>query len=295
MSAPELVRVIVNPAAGHGAGRKQLRRLMEASRELGLKLIVEMTEYPGHATELAREAAEQKVKLVGVMGGDGTVGEAINGLVYSNSILGIVAVGTGNDVARSLGLPLNDPRQSLEVISTGKAIRIDAGQAGGRYFVSVLGIGFPVSVAVEANRVKGVRGSVVFFLAMYKCLLRMKAERLEIKLDDREIGGDFTSLVVQNTPYTGGGLLIAPAAEVDDGLLDVVAVGRIGKIDLMMNLPKLYKGRHLKHPQFSHSQCERLEIRSKEKLPAMFDGDLFGHTPLEIEIKRGALRVIVKQ
>ena len=295
MSAPELVRVIVNPAAGHGAGRKQLRRLIEASRELGLKLTVEMTKYPGHATELAREAAEQKVKLVGVMGGDGTVGEAINGLVHSNSILGIVAVGTGNDVARSLGLPLNDPRQSLEVISTGKAIRIDAGEAGGRYFVSVLGIGFPVSVAVEANRVKGVRGSVVFFLAMYKCLLRMKAERLEIKLDDREIGGDFTSLVVQNTPYTGGGLLIAPAAEVDDGLLDVVAVGRIGKIDLMMNLPKLYKGRHLKHPRFSHSQCRKLEIRSKEKLPAMFDGDLFGYTPLEMRNKEKALKVIVKQ
>jgi diacylglycerol kinase (ATP) len=101
--------------------------------------------------------------------------------------------------------------------------------------------------------------------------------------------------VVQNTPFSGGGLLIAPGARLDDGLLDVVTVGPIGKMDLMMNLPKLYKGNHLKHPQFSLVRCRSLEVRSRQKLPAMFDGDAFGFTPLEITAKKQALRVIVEQ
>jgi len=295
MPAADPIRVILNPAAGHGAGWRRLKDLEEASRKLGIEIILDITRRPGHASELASRAARQGVKVVGVMGGDGTVGEVINGLVSSKTILGIIGIGTGNDVARSLGLPLNNPRRSLEVLLEGRVKNIDLGEAGGRYFVSVLGIGFPAEVAAEANRISRFKGSIVFFLAMYKSLLRMKPVWLELKYDGNEIEGYFTSLVVQNTPFTGGGLLIAPEAKLDDGLFDVVTVGEIRKIDLMINLPKLYRGNHLKHPRFSLVRCKSLEVRSQEKLPTMFDGDAFGSTPLEIKMRKQALRVIVEQ
>jgi diacylglycerol kinase (ATP) len=258
-----------------------------------LTLDIEETKYPGHATELAAESIARKARVVGVMGGDGTLGEVVNSLVYSDTVLGIIAVGTGNDVARSLKLPLNNPKRSLEVICSGRVIEMDIGGAGDRHFISVLGIGFPAAVAVTANRIRRFGGSPVFFLAMYKSLLQMKAAHMELVVDDERIEGDFTSVIVQNTPYTGGGLLIAPSARIDDGLLDLVTVDKIGRIQLMLNLPKLYTGEHVRHPRFSISKFRRLKIGSRKSLPVMFDGDLGGSTPLEIENRKGALKVIV--
>jgi len=295
VSSTDLVRVIVNPEAGHGEGARLLGSLERASRQLGVKLRVKLTAHPGHATRLAAEAARREDAPLVVMGGDGTIGEVINGIAGREVILGIIAVGTGNDVARSLALPVNDPKRALEIISTGKVAEIDLGRAGCRYFASVLGVGFPVQVAAVANRIKRLKGPLVFFLAMYRALLRMKAVRIELELDGARIESDLTSIVIQNTPYTGGGLLIAPGAQLNDGLLDVITVDNIGKLDLMLNLPKLYKGKHLQHHAFSLSQCKSIKIRAKDRLPTMFDGDLFGHTPLEVTTEHRALKVIVKQ
>jgi YegS/Rv2252/BmrU family lipid kinase len=292
---PEQLHLIVNPRAGHGRGHRALKRLWSAGHELGLKLNPKITKYPGHALKLAaRVAQEDTNNLVVVMGGDGTIGEVANGLLHSSCILGIIAVGTGNDIARSLGLPLNRIRESLEIIQRGRVREIDVAASAERSFLSVMGVGFPVEVAIAANRIRGLRGPSVFFLAMYRSLLRMRSVWMEIRLDGRRVEGDFTSLLVQNTPYTGGGLLIAPSARMDDGFLDVITVGRIGKADLMVRLPTLYRGTHLQHSKFTLTKCKVLEVRSITQLPTMFDGDLYGSTPTSVEIKRKALRVIVR-
>lgn len=295
MSDSAAVRLVVNPAAGHGAGRRQLAELRAAGKELGLDLAVWMTEYPGHAMELAAKAVEEGARRVVVMGGDGTVGEVAGRLVQSGSALGIVAVGTGNDVARSLGLPLNNPRRALEIICSGKVTEIDVGVSGSRHFLSVFGAGFPVEVAAAANKIRKLKGSSVFILAICNSLRRMKPFRSQIKLDNQVLEGSFTSLLVQNTPYTGGGLLIAPMAQLDDGSLDVITVGQIGKAELLMNLPRLYRGKHLGHPKFKLAKCETVEIKTEESIPTMFDGDVFGSTPVRIEVKRKALKVIVER
>ena len=294
MTLRKELRVIVNPAAGHGAGRRYLDTLRGLGHEFGLTLTFKLTEFAGHATRLARDAVKEGVERLVVVGGDGTVGEAVNGLANSSLAMGIVAVGTGNDLARSLGLPIHQPARALQIAGTGTRMKMDLGLVGERYFASVLGVGFPAAVAVEANRIRKIRGSAVFLVAMYKALFRMKAFPMKVRMDDGCIESRLTSVVIQNTPYTGGGLLIAPEASLDDGRLDVIAVDDIGRMRLMLNLPKLYLGHHVTHRNFTLTQSERVQIDTEEKLPAMCDGDLFGYTPLEVSTAREALSVIVK-
>jgi diacylglycerol kinase (ATP) len=284
--------IIANPRAGHGKGTGNVERLRGAIRRRGLDGRVVVTECPGHATDLARALVDSGEQRIAAMGGDGTIGEVANALIGTDVELAIVSMGTGNDVARSLGLPLNDLAASLLMAFEGEARPVDMGRERERAFLSVLGLGFPAVVAAEANRFTWLKGPPAFFAAVYKALYRLRAVPLVIELDDLTLEMECAAVMIQNTPYTGGGLLMAPGARVDDGLLDVVIVDDIGKRDLMINFPKVYSGRHLLHPSFSLYRSARVRITSAEPLPKMFDGDLCGWTPIEAEVQRAALRVV---
>lgn len=140
---------------------------------------------------------------------------------------------------------------------------------------------------------KHLKGSPAFFVAVYKALHQMRPVPVRIQLDDRSMDVKCTSIMIQNTPYTGGGLLMAPEAKMDDGLLDVVIVDDIGRFDLMVNFPKAYKGRHLLHPSFSVYKARSVRIESTERLPKMLDGDSAGTLPAHATVREKALKVIV--
>lgn len=269
-----------------------MERLRGEVRRRGLDGRVVVTEQPGHATEVARELVASGETRIATMGGDGTIGEVANALIDTGVELAVISMGTGNDVARSLGLPLNDLAAALMLAFDGEARPVDMGRDRDRAFLSVLGLGFPAVVAAEANRFTWLKGPPAFFAAVYKAIHRLRAVPLVIELDDLTLDMECAAVMIQNTPYTGGGLLMAPGARVDDGLLDVVIVDDIGKKDLMINFPKVYSGRHFEHPSFSLHRTTRVRIRSEERLPKMFDGDLCGWTPVEAEVCRGALRVV---
>ncbi len=285
--------IIANPRAGHGAGAGNIDKLRDLVRRRGLDCTAVPTERPGHATELARGFAEGNGSRIGVMGGDGTISEVVQALVGSGVELAILPMGTGNDVARSLGLPRNDLGAALTVAVDGAARPVDVGRDRDRCFISVLGVVFPALVAAEANRMRFPRGSAAFFVAVYKALHRLRAVPLEIELDEGTLSRDCVAVMIQNTPYTGGGLHMAPTARVDDGYLDVVVVDRIGKLDLMINFPKAYKGRHFEHPSFSLHRSRTVNVRSAEPLEKMFDGDLCGWTPVEAGVVPGGLQVVL--
>ncbi len=227
------------------------------------------------------------------MGGDGTVGEVVEGLVGSDTELAVVSVGTGNDVARSLGLPLNDIEAGLDLAISGSVRAIDVGRERDRHFISVLGLGFPTIVADAANRARWLKGPPAFFVSVYKGLYRLRPVRLVIELDDRTLEMESVAVMIQNTPYTGGGLHMAPGAQIDDGLLDVVVVDDIGRLNLMLNFPKAYRGKHLDHPSFTLHQSQTVRITSPEPMPKMFDGDLIGTSPLEASVVPRSLKVVV--
>jgi diacylglycerol kinase (ATP) len=289
------MKIIVNPRAGHRRGNRNLEKLNSVIRRRGFDCTPIPTEYPGHATELARSLAEESEPRIGVVGGDGTIAEVVNGIVESDTELGIASVGTGNDVARSLDLPVNDVEAALEIALGGEARPIDFGRERDRDFISVLGLGFPAIVADEANAATWLKGSAAFFVAVYKALHRLEAVPLEIELDDRTIERKCVAVMVQNTPYTGGGLHMAPEAELNDGLFDVVVVDDIGRFDLMVNFPKAYRGRHLEHPSFTAIRSRSVKIRTVTELPKMFDGDLCGTSPVEAEVVPGGVRIAVPQ
>lgn len=285
------MKIIANPRAGHGKGARNIQALRDAIRRRGRDDTALLTERAGHATEIARELAGNEPRIA-VLGGDGTIGEVADALTGSGTELAILSVGTGNDVARSLGLPLNDLEASLDVAFDGQVRKIDVGRERDRHFVSVMGVGFPAVVAEQANHTR-LQGSAAFFVAVYRAISRLEPVSMTIRLDDRTLEGECVAVMVQNTPFTGGGLRMAPGAEVDDGLLDVVVVNGIGKLDLMVNFPRIYLGRHLKHASFDVYRTRSVRIDSPFPLPKMFDGDLQGVSPVDAIILPLALEVVV--
>jgi diacylglycerol kinase (ATP) len=285
--------IIANPRAGHGRGERSIRGLRDAIRRRGYDCTPVPTERPGHATELARRAAEAGEPRLIVMGGDGTISEVVNGLVGSETELGIVPMGTGNDVARSLRIPRGDLAAALDLAVQGETAPVDVGRERDRHFISVAGVGFPAIVADEANSFVRLHGSAAFFVAVYKALHRLRAFPFTLRLDDRTLEMEGVAVMIQNTPFTGGGLKMAPDARVDDGLLDVVVVDDIGRTGLMLNFPRAYTGRHLEHPSFSVHRAARVAVDTPEPMTKMFDGDLCGRTPLEADVVAGGVRIAV--
>ncbi len=287
------LQVIANPKAGHGKGLRNIENLKKLLQSQDVKNQFFETVAPGEATQIARRLAEARQDRIVVLGGDGTISEVVNGVFGSDVELGVISVGTGNDVARSLGLPYNNLEASLKIVLNGSPKKIDVGEEAGRYFISVLGIGFAATVAAEANKMKLLKGSTAFFAAVYKAIGSLRSFPLSLTLDVRRMNIDCIAVLIQNTCYSGGGLLLAPEATIDDGLFDVVVVEKINRMDLMFNFPRLYRGSHLEHPKFSVYQAKFVEIESPEPLEKMLDGDIFGKTPVSAKVANRAVRVVV--
>ncbi len=289
------IPVLVNPKAGRGGSARRLPELEKAGLKFGLSVDLRFTEYQGHARKLAAQALEEGVKQLLVMGGDGTISDVADVLSDSGVEIGIIPAGTGNDIARSLGILPGDMEEAFGRIVKGDTISFDVGleRVSGRRFVSFVGCGFPAIVAEEANRMKFMKGRPVFFLSLYKAVTKLKGIHLALTLDGQRKEMICTSIMVQNTPFTGGGLKVAPGAEINDGYLDVVVVGEIGRLELMRNFPKLYTGRHLDHPAFQLMKGKHITVELPDNQLVSYDGETDRADRLEIEVKPGAIRLIV--
>ena len=286
------MKIIANLRAGHGRGARAIRELKLLLEAKELKHDLFQTRHPGHATELARGLIKKGERRIVVFGGDGTISEVVNAAVNSEIELGVISVGTGNDLARSLGLPYNQPAKALEIILNGEPIRIDVGWEQERCFISTLGLGFPAIIAHEVNKMRCLKGPPAFFVATYKAISRLRPIQARITLDSVTLNVNCTSILIQNTRFCGGGLLMAPEAQTNDGLFDVVVVNDIGKVDLMLNFPKIYSGRHLQHPKFSLYRSRSVRIDTPMNLSKMFDGDIYGQTPVNAKVLREAVTII---
>jgi diacylglycerol kinase (ATP) len=287
------MKVIANPEAGRGRGSRRVAQLRKWLEERKVEHEFFITERAGHATELARRLAASGTRRVIVAGGDGTVSEVATGLAGTQVEMGIVAIGTGNDVARTLNLPYNDVARAAHIAATGRVRSIDLGREHGRFFVSSVGLGFASEVVEQSKRSGRLRGSAAFFVAVHRALSKLRTIHIALDLDGTTRELDCVSVLVQNTAYTGGGLRIAPEARMDDGLLDVAVIGPIGKLDLVANFPRLYRGTHLSHPQFALYRARRARVETRVSMPILLDGDISGSSPLEAEVVTQAVKVVV--
>lgn len=247
------------------------------------------------AADLAAEAVAAGVEALVVVGGDGLVHLAAQVLAGSGTPLGLVPAGTGNDVARYLGLPRRDPAQAAdrvgEAVLAGRSHAIDLARSGDRWFVTVLCAGFDAVVNERANQMTWPHGQMRYNLATLAELRTFTPLPYVLELDERVVELDAMMVSVGNGPSFGGGLRITEGARLDDGLLDVVVIKPMSKPALARTYPRLFSGTHTTHSSYEHHRVRRVRVTAPG-IVSYADGERFGALPLEIEAVPGALRVL---
>jgi len=292
---------LVNPAAENGAAGRRWPELAHEAASLGLQGDTRFSERPGHLTELAREAAPDADLLVAV-GGDGTVNEVVNGIAGLDVELALIPRGTGGDFVRTFGIPRKLDR-AVEVALRGRTRAIDLGRGRYRswagedeesYFANIASAGMSGAIAKRTNETsKALGGKVSYAWATVAVFSRWRSDEVRVRVDGTEQAGRMHDVIVANGRYLGGGMKMVPEAEPDDGLLDVLLIGDLTKRDLLLTMPKTYRGKHLPHPKATLLRGTTVEIDAPEPLPVELDGEQPGTTPVRFEIVPRALRLRV--
>jgi diacylglycerol kinase (ATP) len=304
------MKLIVNPVAANGAvGKKWPRlcdRLQAEAASLTARFDAVLTEEPGHATQLARQALDDGYRTIVAVGGDGTVNEVLNGLVDEGAVdpevvLGIIPWGTGADFARTAGIPRDHAaacrhllRSETRSIDLGKITCLCEGQEVERYFINAAGLGFDGEVAELVNRNPKLLGGTIPYLAcLFTRLVTYRNKNVEFSFDDQYVRGRTNSVIVCNGRYLGGGMFVAPEASLDDGLFDVVVLGNLNKLEVVANVPRVYKGTHLTHPKVSFCRAREVHVESQERMFLQAEGELIGEAPATFRVIPRALKVLV--
>jgi YegS/Rv2252/BmrU family lipid kinase len=285
-------KIIVNPVAGRGSSLKALSTVKEYLGGNKQEYEIVKTDFPGHATELAGDLESPDVRVV-AMGGDGTVREVLNGIKSPETPVGIIPAGMGNDLARSLGIP-TDVGEATECLTDHVTTKIDLGVERGKFF-NVMGVGFPAHVVERINRYKKgpVRGPLIYLLGLLSSVGDLTNYEFQLKLDGEARDQEANAVFVTNSRFTAGGLELVPHAKLDDGLLDVAIISGAGRVELLMALKQAYRGNHVNHPKIEFLQAKEVRIKSRARLVKMFDGELEGTTPAELEIAPAVRSIIV--
>ncbi|MBS3791893.1 MAG: diacylglycerol kinase family protein [Candidatus Bipolaricaulota bacterium] len=285
-------KIVVNPVAGRGISLKVLPEVKSCLDSEGLKYEIIRTKFPGHATELAGEL-ESSGTMVVAMGGDGTVREVLNGIRSPDTPVGIIPAGMGNDFARSLGIPV-DVTQASQYIANTATRKVDLGIERGKFF-NVMGVGFPAHVVERINIYKkgAVRGPLIYLLGLLRSVTDLDDYEFHLELDGNSRDQRANAIFVTNSQFTAGGLKLVPQAELDDGLLDIAIISGAGRLELLLALRQAYQGKHVDHPKIEFLRAKRVRIESRARLIKMFDGELEGTTPADLEIAPRSRTIIV--
>lgn len=284
---------IANPGCGRDISPPLIGRLLAPLGELE----VLWTIGPGHAGELVREALSRGVRRFVAAGGDGTVNEIASGLASApeGTSLGILPFGTGNDLARSLGLPL-DLDRAAEVLVSGREcpidlVRVHSSRPGMMANSSIAGLGGDIAEGLDRD-LKRTWGSAAYLRMALDNVPSAAAFRAEITLDDARLRLAVTNVVVANGKFLGGGIPVAPLAELDDGLLDVMVLPALSSARLFGIVPRLLMGRVHESRHVIHRRSRRVRVEADSAMPVTIDGEAGGSGPVTYEVEQGALRLI---
>ena len=300
MPARRRVAVAVNPTSGGGRGRKLGAEVSGRLQAAGCSVVDLSGQSAAEALDRARAEVARGLDALVVVGGDGMVHLGANAVACTDVPLGVVAAGTGNDVAASLGLPVHDVAAAVAVVLEQRARPIDAvrGTAGGavptsdpRWFVGVLCGGFDALVNERANGWSWPRGRMRYNLAIARELPLFRPLPYEIELDGETWRTDAVLVAVGNGPRYGGGMRITPDASYDDGLLDVLVAGPLSVPALLRVYPRVFDGSHVRHPAVTVRRARRVRL-STPGVVAYADGERFGPMPVDLEVVPRALRVL---
>jgi diacylglycerol kinase (ATP) len=294
-SARREIALLANPVAGHGRAARVVDAVLPRLRAAGLGVRSLVGRDADDTLDLARQAVADGVDALVVLGGDGMVNIGLQATATTSTALGIVPAGTGNDVARYVGLHRKDPLTAADRVvrslTTGSRRTLDLARTGGRYYASVMAAGFDAVVNERANTMTWPRGQMRYNLATLLELRTFQPRPYVLDLDGRTLTTDAMLVAVGNGPSFGGGLRIAEGALLDDGLLDVVIIKPMSKRELVRTYPKLFKGTHTTHPQYERHLVRRVTVAAPG-IVGYADGERFGPLPLTIECVPAALEVL---
>ncbi|MBU6470187.1 MAG: diacylglycerol kinase family lipid kinase [Gammaproteobacteria bacterium] len=281
--------LVINPAAGRGAGRRLATAIADYLAELGVHIHAQDFSHSGDDLALqvhGRLAAAPDAVIV--VGGDGSVHEAVNGWMQAGggAPLAFVPVGTGNDFTKMLGYA-SDWRAACRHIAQARTRTVDVARCNDFYFVNNLGIGFDARVAMTANRMQWLHSQIVYGVAMIKTLaLSHDTPTVRLWHDDETMETAITLIAVNNGRVEGGAFMLAPQAQIDDGLLDVVVAGGLSRLGILRLVPQVLRGSHIDHPAVTMFRTGQLVIESDTGLPVHADGEIryTDARRLEIEI-----------
>jgi diacylglycerol kinase (ATP) len=302
---PRKVKLILNPMADMGAAWRVANDLRPIIAEYG-HADWSGTVYPTHATELAQQAAQDRYDMVVAMGGDGTVHEVVNGLMRvpaeQRPILGVVPVGSGNDFAHAIGVPLQ-PDRALAHALKGEPGLVDIGLMTDEndrqeYFDNTVGVGFDAVVTIRSHKLPIVRGFLMYLTAVIQTiLLNHDPANMKVAADGDKWEEDALMFTICNGGREGGGFIIAPEAKLDDGILHYAMVKKCGRLTMFRLIPEFMKGTHVHFPQLRMGTCQTFQILADRPMYIHADGEIFTSfgsnlKGLKFEILPKALRVI---
>jgi len=283
------VLLVFNPEACSGRAARMLPAIEQAFADRGVATKMFLTRHAGHATAHVAQCSLQEFDGVVAVGGDGTLFEVVNGLYRRDHAeripLGVIPMGTGNAFARDLGLQPGDWQSGVNIIAAARKRPVDVGRVETPseqfYFLNIIGMGFVVDAGLTAKKLKYL-GRVAYTLAALWQVLKLKSCPVQLEIDGRIIEQDNVFVEISNTKYTGTTFLIAPAARMDDGLLDVTLLRKLPRLRLLRLFPTIYRGRHVEFEEVSVIQARSIRILLPAAYPLATDGEFHGETPAKI-------------
>ncbi len=305
----QYAKIIVNPAAGGHSIHRDWPSISRHLKENGLIFDYVFTEGAGHATELAKHAADTGCKYVIAVGGDGTISEVVNGILSSahadDLILGIVSAGTACSFARSVNIPM-DLNRSSNILIGGKRMSIDVGivnymskgQHLRRYFVNEVDLGFGATVVQAAKTIPNYFGRkanyLPYVLGGLESLFLHKNKPVSLHMEDNtEYTCDCAMMVIANGAYFGGGMCLAPGARPNDGLLDMIIFGNMSKSEMIKIFPLTYQGHHINQDKVRLQRITSVSVQCDKDILVEADGELLGEGPASFAILPSALNIVV--
>ncbi len=285
--------LLVNPVSGRRKGEQIAGHAALRFSEAGHDVQVIQGTDAASARDALKQAIDTGLDAVVVVGGDGALHGVLDQLVGSDVVLGLLPAGTGNDTARSLGIPVKDADAAIDLVLRGTTRKIDLAQADQTHVVTVVASGFDSKVNERANRMRWPRGNMRYNIAIAAELREFAPLAFTLTLDSGEELRRHAMLVaVGNGPSFGGGLRICEGAAMDDGLLDVVVINPVSKLKLLAVFPRLYRGTHTTLPEFERHLVRSVTLESPG-IVAYGDGERLGPLPRTVSVVPDALSVFV--
>ena len=300
--------IIVNPASSNKATAKEWPQFEKVLLDSGYKFEVAMTERPGHATELTRQALKAGYNTIMSVGGDGTMNEVVNGffeagkLINEDSRFVVFSRGTGCDFIKTLGMK-KGIEDLLIVLDRNEARKVDVGRVDfidikgkmvNRYFLNVADIGIGAETANRVNKhSKLLKGFLSFLLGAVSTIILYKNKDFEVVIDGETVlNARMNSVIVANGRCFGCGMKVAPEAIIDDGVFDIIILGDLSKLELIKSFPLIYDGKHLSHPKVKMYRGRKVRVSSGGKALIEVDGEIPGFDDAEFELLPNILNIL---